>query len=107
MLNLSITCTSLVSLMSDIKNHPDWMWVCPHEPIIINHIWIIKKNLGWDYFIFFGGGSRTPFFCCTNLLVRVKLGYPLNFNFLGKPVLGEKYVEGKKKKERRKKEEEE
>ena len=42
-----------------------------------------------------------------NLLVRVKLGYPPNFNFLGKPLLGEKYVEGKrrKKKEERKKEE--
>ena len=38
-----------------------------------------------------------------NLLVRVKLGYPPNFNFLGKPLLGEKYVEGKKK-ERKKKE---
>ena len=36
-----------------------------------------------------------------NLLVRVKLGYPPNFNFLGKPLLGEKYVHGKK--ERRKK----
>ena len=37
------------------------------------------------------------------LLVRVKLGYPPNFNFLGKPLLGEKYVEGKKKEERKKK----
>ena len=45
-----------------------------------------------------GGGSLTPFFCA-NLLVRVKLGYPPNFNFLGKPLLGKKYVEGKKKKE--------
>ena len=40
-------------------------------------------------------------FLCTNLLVRVKLGYPSNFNFLGKPLLGEKYVHGKKKKERK------
>ena len=40
-------------------------------------------------------------FFCRNLLVWVKLGYPLNFNFLGKPLLGEKYVEGRKKKERR------
>ena len=47
------------------------------------------------------GGGLTPFFC-TNLLVRVKLGYPPNFNFLGKPLLVEKYVEGRKKKERRK-----
>ena len=38
-------------------------------------------------------------------LVRVKLGYPPNFNFLDKPLLGEKYVEGKK--ERRKKKTEE
>ena len=30
-------------------------------------------------------------------LVRIKLGYPPNFKFLGKPLLGEKYVEGKKK----------
>ena len=50
-----------------------------------------------------GGGSLTPFFFGTNLLVWVKLGYPLNFKFLGKPLLGEKYVEGKKK-ERKKKE---
>ena len=44
-----------------------------------------------------GGGSLTPFFC-ENLLVRVKLGHPPNFNFLGKPLLGEKYVEGRRKK---------
>ena len=44
------------------------------------------------------------FFFCENLLVRVKLGHPPNFNFLGKPLLGEKYVHGKKKKEERKKE---
>ena len=37
------------------------------------------------------------YFLWPNLLVRVKLGYPQNFNFLGKPLLGEKYVEGKKK----------
>ena len=48
-----------------------------------------------------GGGSLTPFFFCENLLVRVKLGHPPNFNFLGKPLLVEKYVEGKKKKEER------
>ena len=48
-----------------------------------------------------GGGSLTPIYFCTNLLVRVKLGNPLNFNFLGKPLLREKYVEGRKKKERR------
>ena len=40
--------------------------------------------------IFLVGGSLT------NLLVRVKLGSPPNFNFLGKPLLGEKYVEEKK-----------
>ena len=37
------------------------------------------------------------------ILVRVKLGYPPNFNFLGKPLLVEKYVERKRKKERKKK----
>ena len=42
-----------------------------------------------------------PFFCA-NLLVRVKLGYPPNFNFLGKPLLGEKYVEGRRKRRKRK-----
>ena len=47
------------------------------------------------------GGPLTPFFFCANLLVRVKLGYPPNFNFLGKPLLGENYVEGRKR--RRKK----
>ena len=46
-----------------------------------------------------GGGSLTPFFFYANLLVRVKLGYPPNFNFLGKPLLGEKYAHGKKKEE--------
>ena len=45
-----------------------------------------------------GGGGPLPYFFCMNLLVRVKLGYPPNFNFLGKPLLGEKYVEEKKKK---------
>ena len=30
------------------------------------------------------------FFLFTNLLVLVKLDYPPNFNFLGKPLLGEK-----------------
>ena len=56
--------------------------------------------------IFLEGGSLTTFFFFfTNLLVRVKLGYPQNFNFPGKPLLGEKYVEGKKKEERKKKEE--
>ena len=44
-----------------------------------------------------GGGPLPHFFVCENLLVRVKLGHPQNFNFLGKPLLGEKYVHGKKK----------
>ena len=48
-----------------------------------------------------GGGSLTPFFFCENLLVRVNLGHPPNFNFLGKPLLGEKYVEGRMKEERK------
>ena len=59
---------------------------------------------GWGIFVgreFCGGWVPLPHFCM-NLLVRVKLGYPPNFNFLGKPLLGEKYVEGKKKKEERK-----
>ena len=46
-------------------------------------------------------GSFTAFFCM-NILVKVKLGYPPNSNFLGKPLLGEKYVEGKKEEERKK-----
>ena len=45
-----------------------------------------------------GGGAPYPIFFCANLLVRVKLGYPPYFNFLGKPLLGEKNVEGRKKK---------
>ena len=52
---------------------------------------------------FWGGGVPYHTFFCTNLLVRVKLGYPPNFNFLGKHLLGEKYEEGKKEKERRRK----
>ena len=52
---------------------------------------------------FFGGGVPYPIFFCANLLVRVKLGYPPNFNFLGKPLLGEKYVHGKKKERKKKK----
>ena len=55
--------------------------------------------------IFFGGGSLTPFFFCENLLVRVILGHPPNFNFLGKPLLVEKYVHGRKKKKEKEKEE--
>ena len=39
---------------------------------------------------------------CANLLVSVKLGYPPNINILGKPLLGEKYMEGKKKKKEEK-----
>ena len=50
-----------------------------------------------------GGGGPYPIFFCANLLVRVKLGYPPNFNFLGKPLLGEKYGHGKKEERRRKK----
>ena len=46
------------------------------------------------------GGGPLPHFFCANLLVRVKLGYPPNFNFLGKPLLGEKYVHGRRKKEK-------
>ena len=52
-----------------------------------------------------GGGPLPPFFFGTNLLVRVNLGFPPNFNFLCKPFLGEKYVAGKKKERRKKKEE--
>ena len=65
-------------------------------------IWVdeieFEKKLFFEIIVF-GGGSLTPFFFCANLLVRVKLGYPPNFNFLGKPLLVEKYVHGKKKKE--------
>ena len=50
-------------------------------------------------------GGPIPLFLCTNLLVRVKIGNPPNFNFLGKPLLGEKYVEGRRKKKKKKEEE--
>ena len=50
--------------------------------------------LGW------GGLALTHFFC-TNLLIRVKLGYPPNSNFLGKPLQGEKYVEKRKRKKKK------
>ena len=42
---------------------------------------VIFLNFFWGGGIFFGG-SLTPFFC-TNLLVRVKLGYTPNFTALG------------------------
>ena len=44
-----------------------------------------------------GRGVPYPIFFCTNISVRVKLGYPPNFNFIGKPLLEEKYVEGRRK----------
>ena len=53
--------------------------------------------------IFLVGVVPKSIFVCTNLLVRVKLGYPPKFNFLGKHLLGEKYVEGKKERIRKKK----
>ena len=55
----------------------------------------------WSGGFFFGGGALTPFFCVKIFLVRVKLGHPPNFNFLGKPLLGEKYVEGRKRKRKK------
>ena len=57
----------------------------------------IEKKLFFEI-NFFWGGVPYPIFFCENLLVRVKLGPPPIVNFLGKPLLGEKYVEGKKKK---------
>ena len=72
--------------------------------MFLDEIEIEKKQ--FFELIFFGRGSLTPFFFCENLLVRVKLGHPPNFNFLGKPLLEEKYVEGKKKERRRKKKKE-
>ena len=42
-----------------------------------------------------------PHFFCMNHLVRVNLGYTPNFNFLGKPLLEEKYVEGRRKKKKK------
>ena len=68
--------------------------------------WIWEKIMFWNNNNFFLGGGPLPhFFFFENLLVRVKLGHPPNFNFLGKPLLGEKYVHGKKKKKKKKKEE--
>ena len=40
------------------------------------------------------GGVPYPIYFGTNLLVMVNLGDPPNFNFLFKPLLGEKYVKG-------------
>ena len=45
---------------------------------------------------FWGGRGPLPNFLCTNLLVRVKLGYPPNFNFLGQLEVPLKYVHGRK-----------
>ena len=43
----------------------------------------------WVWGFFWGGRALTQFFFKANLLVRVKLVYPPNFNFLGKTLLGE------------------
>ena len=45
---------------------------------------------------FFGGGPL-PHFFCTNHFISVKLSYPPNFNFLGKPLLGKKRKRKKEK----------
>ena len=58
---------------------------------------IILGGVG-DDFLFF----PYPIFFCTNLLVRVKLGYPPNFNILGKLLRGEKFVLGRRKKKKEK-----
>ena len=50
------------------------------KPCVSTH-YVHTKDFFW------GGGSLTPFLFGTNLLVRVKLGYLPNFNFLGKPLL--------------------
>ena len=70
---------------------------------VFRRTWIWEKIifLAREYFFFwwgpiFFGGVPYPIFFGTNLLVRVKLGYPPNVNFLGKPLLGEKFVEGKR-----------
>ena len=60
----------------------------------------------WGARDFLVGGPLPNLFFCTNLLVRVKLGYPPKFNFLGKPLLGEKYMEGRKYEEESKKKKE-
>ena len=54
-----------------------------------------KNNAKFSFEIIILGGGPLPHF----LLVRVKLGYSPNFNFLGKPLLVEKYVQGKKEEE--------
>ena len=76
----------------------------PPKPVIIfggGEIFLAFILGGWDFFLvrgiflgwgifFWAAGVPYPIFFCTHLLVRVKLGYPPNFNFIGKPVLGEK-----------------
>ena len=44
---------------------------------------VLGRGFFWGGGFFFGGGALTPFFFCTNLLVRVKLGYTPNFTALG------------------------
>ena len=77
--------------------------------IFSNFLFVFRLNWNWEkiifwnnlfsggIYIFLGGGFPYLIFC-TNLLFWVKLGYPPYFSFLGKPLLGEKYVEGKRKK---------
>ena len=62
---------------------------------------IISKHYFFSISISPKKKNENPIFFCTNLLVRVKLGYYPNLNFLVKPLLGEKYVEGKRRKKER------
>ena len=41
---------------------------------------LLILNLVFSHSFFFGGGVPDPIFFCTNLLVRVKLGYTLEFH---------------------------
>ena len=68
-----------------------WKTTFMTTPNFVNEIIFLIG--GGDFFLW--RGSLPNF--CTNLLVRVELGYPPNVNFLCKPLLGEKYVDGKKK----------
>ena len=49
--------------------------------LFLDEIEIEKKYL---FEIIFLGGGALPLFFCENLLVRLKLGHPSNFNFLEK-----------------------
>ena len=78
------------------RPHPSFFKIYSQNAEVVG---IHNKQTKWRNMLRWAKQFNSNF--CTNLLVRVKLGYPPNFNFLGKPLLVEKYVEGRNKERKR------